>query len=279
MDASSHRLWKTGRFPTGVPGCGSPGDPKEVVKFARSCRPRSKGGASGAKAHFVFALTAGLKSRPSDLAIYEMASNHRSHITRFLIDTLAIRNDPKSLGCSADAHSNRHSSGASAGVPDLIRQRCQDEPKLPGERSAVSWNPDSSTSSPSSTSSTSSSPLRFASRTTQLEVPCLLPNLLCYSFPVTRVPPMGSARQRQRDPTVAGLECLRPAMLVRREPSPQIQLQRAQWSRPVSFCAIEAAERPSIPDSARRNPPLANTGVKEKPCASSRQPKTNDSTN
>src|SRR4029077_17849474 len=32
--------------------------------------------------------------------------------------------------------------------------------------------------------------------------------------------PMGSARQRQRDPTVAGLMCLYPAMFVRREPSP-----------------------------------------------------------
>jgi hypothetical protein len=179
-----------GRFPTGVPISGSPGDPTEVVKFTRSCRLRSKGGASGAKAHFVFSLTAGLKPRPSDSAIYEVASNHRSRIAAFLIDTLAIRIAPKSLGRSADVTSNRHSSGASASVPALIRRRAP-APKLPVEQSAGSRTLNSSTSSPSFTSSTSSSPLSFASQTTRLEDRYLLANLPCYSLLVTRVPPIG----------------------------------------------------------------------------------------
>jgi hypothetical protein len=109
----------------------------------------------------------------------------------FLIDTLAIRIAPKSLGCSTDAHSNRHSSGASAGVPDLIRRRRTAVPKLRVEQDADSSNLNSSTSSPSFTSSTSSSILRFASRTTPLEDRCLHPKLPCYSLLVTRVPPIG----------------------------------------------------------------------------------------
>lgn len=68
----------------------------------------------------------------------------------------------------------------------------------PGGQSSGSWIVNSSASSKSSTPSTSfctpstsSSPLRFAHRTTRSEVGCLHGNDLCYSFPVTRVPPNG----------------------------------------------------------------------------------------
>lgn len=104
MDASSHRLLETGRFPRGVPSLASPTDP------------------------------AGVTSAP------------------FLISTPAVRNQRNSFRTNENSHSNRHSSGASAGSSVLTH---------------------------------------FASRTTPLEDRCLHSNLLCYSSPVTRVPPIG----------------------------------------------------------------------------------------
>ena len=50
-------------------------------------------------------------------------TNHNSQITAFLIDTLAIRIEPKSFNYIARLHSNRHSSG-----PWKLHHNCADSP-------------------------------------------------------------------------------------------------------------------------------------------------------
>ena len=80
-------------------------------------------------------------------------TTHESHA--FLIDTLPIRNTSNSFLANKCAHSNRHSSET------LARTR------FSGKCSHI------------------------ATRTTPGELPFLPPNLLCYSFLVTRVPPNG----------------------------------------------------------------------------------------
>jgi hypothetical protein len=92
---------------------------------------------------------------PGSAATCSPITNQFSPFSALLIDTLPIRNRSNSFPVSECAHSNRHSSETPA--------------------SAQFGAPNSD----------------FASRTTRLEVPCLLPKLLCYSLLVTRVPPNG----------------------------------------------------------------------------------------
>jgi len=135
------------------------------------------------------------RSSPPITNHYSPITAFHSLITAFLIDTPAIRNTSNSFAMNASSLSNRHSSGpwlssnlASRNWPSIPLQAAHG-PELPRKRSTEERNLISSISSSSSTSSTSR--LHFASKATLREVPSLHSNLLCYSPPVTRVPPSG----------------------------------------------------------------------------------------
>jgi hypothetical protein len=194
-------------------------------------------------------------------------------ITAFLIVTPAIRNESNSFPFNKCARSNRHSPAAHFGASNSIRALVQkaESPKLLREEMANGRNLISSTSSTSSTSfpsltSSTSFASHFASQTTRPELPCLLADLLCYSFLVTRVPPNGLRASAPARSHGCGVDVSLPCNVRSTGAFPHKFTNSTGLIGPADFVL---RDRPCNPFGFRSpGCPMGDAGVKEKPCES-----------
>ena len=190
---------------------------------------------------------------------------------QFLIDTLPIKNASNSIPVNKCAHSNRHSS-------ESYFEVCYSTPSH--LFSSTSTSSSSSTSSTSSASSTSfPSQLHFANQTTGRQYLCAHSNLLCYSFPVTRVPPNGLRASAPARSHGCGVDVSLPRNVPTTGAFPHKFTYSTGLMGSMNFFASKEAElqdlwlRGAVNSSGSvrfglREPLVGNTGVKEKSCES-----------